>query len=184
MITLQPLPSLISGDLQGNAVLGAQLLQLSHDAGGDDGLAGGVKTVHECREERELVVDGVGEEVGIEEYLVGWLEGGVVSEEHGGWDLWAVERISTAYQIGTCIVTLHLSYQLVALALLLFLLLVIRDYVLLKTGISLANHALRGRELSRALCYTHTALGSASIAAMLWTLVAPQAPPNFFAKIS
>jgi hypothetical protein len=33
------------------------------------------------------VVDGVGEEIGIDENLVGWLEGGVVLEEHATGDL-------------------------------------------------------------------------------------------------
>jgi hypothetical protein len=35
------------------------------------------------------VVDGVGEEVGVDEDLVGGSQGGVVVEEHVGWDLWA-----------------------------------------------------------------------------------------------
>lgn len=36
------------------------------------------------------MVDGVREEVGVYENLVGWLEGGVVVEEHGGGNLRAV----------------------------------------------------------------------------------------------
>ena len=35
------------------------------------------------------MVDGVGEEVGVDEDLVGGLEGGVVGEEHAAGDLWA-----------------------------------------------------------------------------------------------
>ena len=38
------------------------------------------------------MVDGVGEEVGVEEDAVGGLEGGVVGEEHGAWDLGARTR--------------------------------------------------------------------------------------------
>ena len=40
------------------------------------------------------MVDGVGEEVGVEEDLVGGLEGGVVVEEEGGGDLGAVWVVS------------------------------------------------------------------------------------------
>ena len=40
------------------------------------------------------MVDGVGEEVGVEEDLVGRLEGGVVVEEHGGGDLGAGGAVS------------------------------------------------------------------------------------------
>lgn len=53
-------------------------------------MAGGVQAVHEGGEEREFVVHGVGEEVGVDEDLVGGLQGGVVGEEHGGGDLGAV----------------------------------------------------------------------------------------------
>lgn len=43
---LGPLPPLVTGDLEGNAVLGTQLLQLSHDAVGHDRTACCVKAVH------------------------------------------------------------------------------------------------------------------------------------------
>jgi len=83
VIALQPLPTLVPRNLQRDAVLGSQLLQLGHDAARDDGLAGGIEGVHEGGQEREFVVDGVGEEVGVDEDLVGGLEGGIVLEEHG-----------------------------------------------------------------------------------------------------
>ena len=41
MIARQPLPALVAGDAQGEAVLGAELLELGHDAGGEDGDADG-----------------------------------------------------------------------------------------------------------------------------------------------
>ena len=82
MRTPHPLPPLIPGNPQRDPVLGAQLLQLGHDAIGDDDAAGCVQRIHQGGQEIELVLDGVGEEVGVEEDLVGRGEGGVVGEEH------------------------------------------------------------------------------------------------------
>ena len=87
MRTAHPLPPLIPGNPQRDPVLGAQLLQLGHDAVGDDDAAGCVQGIHEGGQEIELVLDGVGEEVGVEEDGVRGLEGGVVLEEEGGWGL-------------------------------------------------------------------------------------------------
>ena len=81
--TRHPLPALIPGNPQGDPVLGAQLLQLGHDAIGDDDAAGCVQGVHQGGQEIELVLDGVGEEVGVEEDGIGRLEGAVVLEEEG-----------------------------------------------------------------------------------------------------
>ena len=81
MCTAHTLPALIPGNPQRDPVLGAQLLQLGHDAIGDDDAAGGVQSVHQGGQEIELVLDGVGEEVGVEEDGVGGLEGGIVLEE-------------------------------------------------------------------------------------------------------
>lgn len=40
------------------------------------------------------MVNGVGEEVGVDEDLVGRLESGVVLEEHGARDLWTLKAVS------------------------------------------------------------------------------------------
>jgi hypothetical protein len=45
-------------------------------------------------------VDGVGEEVCVDEDRVGWLEGRVVLEEHGGGRLWAVCFVSHCAERG------------------------------------------------------------------------------------
>lgn len=80
----QALPALVAGDAQGDAVLGAELLELGHDARRDEDLALGVEGVHHALEELDFAGDGVGEEVGVDDDLVGGHEGGVVLEEHGG----------------------------------------------------------------------------------------------------
>ena len=45
------------------------------------------------------MVDCVGEEVGVEEDAVGGLQGGVVVEEHGAWDLWARYEVVSVFWI-------------------------------------------------------------------------------------
>lgn len=42
VVALEALPALVAGNAQGNAVLWAELLQLGHDARGDDGRGFGV----------------------------------------------------------------------------------------------------------------------------------------------
>lgn len=98
VIALQPLPTLVAGDAQGDAVFGPQLLEFGHDAGGDCRDAFGVEGVHEGGEEVEFVGDGVGEEVCVEEDGVGGLEGGVVGEEEGG--LWLVGVSMLMFTLG------------------------------------------------------------------------------------
>lgn len=68
---LQPRPALVARDAQRDAVLGAEFLELGHDAVGDGGGAAGVETVHHAGEEGELASDAVGEEVGVEQDRVG-----------------------------------------------------------------------------------------------------------------
>ena len=92
MIAFQPLPPLIPRDLECDPILWAELFEFGHHAGGEGGEAGGVEGVHQRWQEGEFVVDRVREEVGVEEDAVGGLEGGVVVEEHGAWDLWARRR--------------------------------------------------------------------------------------------
>lgn len=91
MIAPQPLPPLVSRDAQCDPVFRAELFQLRHDAIGDDGDTFGVEAVHHCLEQLELVLDGVGEEVRVDEDGVGRDEGGVVLEEEGRGDLGAME---------------------------------------------------------------------------------------------
>lgn len=71
MIASKPLPALIAGDPQRDAVLGPQLLELGHDAVGDDGRALGIQAVHHCGEKLQLVPHRVREEIGIDEHGVG-----------------------------------------------------------------------------------------------------------------
>lgn len=87
VIALQALPALVPRNPQRNPVLGPQLLQLGHDAGGDDGRGFGVQQVHEGLVELELGVHRVREEVGVDEDRVGRAQGGVGLEEQRGADL-------------------------------------------------------------------------------------------------
>ena len=89
VVALQPLPPLVPRNLQRDPIAGSELLELGHDAAGDDGRALGVEAVHHGGEELELVLDGVGEEVGVDQDRIGGLQGGVVLEEEGGWHLGA-----------------------------------------------------------------------------------------------
>lgn len=82
--TLQPLPAFVAGDAEGDAVFLPEFLEFGHYAGGDDRDAFGVEAVHHGGEELEFVLYGVGEEVCVDEDVVGWGEGGVVLEEEGG----------------------------------------------------------------------------------------------------
>lgn len=81
VVALEALPALVAGNAQGNAVLGAKLLQLGHDARGDDGCGFGVQQVHEGFVKLELGVHRVREEVGVDKDRVGGAEGGVGLEE-------------------------------------------------------------------------------------------------------
>jgi hypothetical protein len=94
VVTLQALPALVAGDAEGKTVFCAELLELSHDAGGDDGDAFSVEAVHKRREQVQLGADGVGEEVGVNENRVRRDEGGVGLEEESGRDLGAAKRKS------------------------------------------------------------------------------------------
>lgn len=67
MVTLEPLEAWVFGDAQRNAVFGAQLLQLSQHAVCHDGDAFGVEAVHHCRNYFKLVLDGVREEVRVDQ---------------------------------------------------------------------------------------------------------------------
>lgn len=89
VITLQSFPALVPRNAQRNAVLGAEFFQFSHYAGCDYGRGLGVQKVHEGLVELEFCLDGVGQEVGVDQDGVRRPEGGVCLEEEGGGDLWA-----------------------------------------------------------------------------------------------
>ena len=48
VIALQPFKAGVARDAQGDAVARAQLLQLGHDAVGDDGRGLGIEAIHHC----------------------------------------------------------------------------------------------------------------------------------------
>ena len=90
MATLETFPSLVSGDPQCYSVLRAQLLQLAHNTICDNRNAFGIQAVHHGGQHLELLLNSVGEEVGINEDLVWRDEGGVVLEEESGGYLWPI----------------------------------------------------------------------------------------------
>ena len=87
VIALEALPAFIARNAQCNAVLWAELLQLSHDTCGDDGRGFGVEQVHEGLVELELSVHCVRKEVGIDENRVWGAESRVGLEEESRGDL-------------------------------------------------------------------------------------------------
>jgi hypothetical protein len=87
MVALQSLPPLVPRNTQCDPVLRTQLLQLGHDAAGDDGPTLGVQARHHGLEHLELVLHCVGEEICVDEDGVGRFESCVVLEEEGGGDL-------------------------------------------------------------------------------------------------
>ena len=88
MIALQPLPALVPRDPQRDPVLLPQLLQLGHDAVGDDGDAFRVQAVHHRAQQLQLVLHRVAEEVGVDEDRIRRDEGRVVLVEERGGYLW------------------------------------------------------------------------------------------------
>ena len=87
VLTLQPLPTLVSRDAQRDTVFWPQLLELGHHAVGDDGCAFRIQAVHHGGQQLEFGLHGMGEEVGVDKDRVGWDKAGVVGEEEGGGDL-------------------------------------------------------------------------------------------------
>ena len=63
VVALEPLPALVAGNAQRDAVLCAELLELGHHARGDYGGGFGEEEVHEGGLEVEFCAHGVGEEV-------------------------------------------------------------------------------------------------------------------------
>lgn len=70
VIALYALPPLVSRDAQGNPILGAELLQLRHDARGDYGRGLRIQQIHEGLLQFEFSADGVRQEIGIDQNAV------------------------------------------------------------------------------------------------------------------
>lgn len=81
VITLEPLPTLISRESQCNPIFRAQLFQFCHDARRDDRAHGSIEEIHHCLERIEFVVYCQRKEICVHENGVGWLESGIVLEE-------------------------------------------------------------------------------------------------------
>lgn len=81
MVALQALPALVAGDAQGDPVLGAELLELGHDAASNNGGALGEQAVHHALEQRQLALDRVAQEVGVDQHAVRRHQRLVVLEE-------------------------------------------------------------------------------------------------------
>jgi hypothetical protein len=81
VIALDSLEARVLSDAQCQSVLLAQLLQLGDHAVRDDGRAFGVETIHHSGDDFQLVLDGMGDKVGIDEDGVWGCQGGVILEE-------------------------------------------------------------------------------------------------------
>ena len=81
VVARQPHEAGVLGDLQRDAVLGPQLLQLRHHAVGDVRHALGVQAVHDAGDHLQLVGDAEVDEVGVQQHVVGGPQLLVVPEE-------------------------------------------------------------------------------------------------------
>lgn len=81
VVALEALPPFVARNPQRDAVLGAEFLQLGHDAGCDDGRGFCVQQVHERFIELQLGMHRVREEVGVYEDRVRGPESRVGLEE-------------------------------------------------------------------------------------------------------
>lgn len=81
VIALDSLEARVFGNAQCQAVLLAEFLQLGDHAVGDDRRAFGVEAVHHGGNDFQLVLDGMGDKIGIDEDGVGRCQGGVILEE-------------------------------------------------------------------------------------------------------
>ena len=78
----QPIPSFVPCHPKSQSEFCPELLELGNRAVRDHRRALGEQQVHQRRLDVDLVADGVGEEICVEDDLVGGLEGFVVLEEH------------------------------------------------------------------------------------------------------
>lgn len=79
--TFKAFPSLISRDAQCDAIFWTKFLQLCHDTARDDWATLSIQTCHHLIEHLKLVLYGMRQEIGIDQDIVRWFEGGVVLEE-------------------------------------------------------------------------------------------------------
>lgn len=66
VITFDSLESRVLGNAQCQSVFLAQFFQFGNHAVCDDGCTLGIETVHHCRNDFQLVLDSMGNEVGID----------------------------------------------------------------------------------------------------------------------
>lgn len=132
VIALQALPALVAGDAQRDAVLGAEFLELGHDARGDDGHALGVQAVHHRGLQLQLVLHRVREEVGVHEHRVRRHERRVVLEEERGADLRDLAHHRLSSFGGFPLASVFVAFFL----------------VFLEAGVALADDTLDGGELA------------------------------------
>lgn len=92
MAARQTLDARVAGQPQRNAELGAQLLKLGHDTVGNHGNTLGEQAVHHAADKVNLLLDAKVEKIGIDNDLVGRLDGLVVLEEERGRYLWPGKR--------------------------------------------------------------------------------------------
>jgi hypothetical protein len=156
VITLKPIPALISGNAEGNPVLWTKLRQLCHYARGYGGSAGGVQARHHAVEHVELALDRVAQKVGIDKYGVWRAKSGIVLEEETAGDLGAIsnkcQRLHRNPQRGGMLS--HFSNNLVAFLFLSGCTLSLQ--VLLQSGVTGRDQPLDLRKLASLLCSAHS----------------------------
>lgn len=81
MLAPESLVPFIPGRPESQAVFRAQLFQLGKDAVGDDGDALGQEQIHQASFDVDFGADRMGEEVGVEEDLIGRFQAGICVEE-------------------------------------------------------------------------------------------------------
>lgn len=82
VVTLDSLEPRVLGDTQGKSVFRAKLLQLGKYAIRDDRDTFGVQTIEHGRNNLEFVLNGMGDEIGIDKYRVWGSKRSIVLEEH------------------------------------------------------------------------------------------------------
>lgn len=82
VVTLDSLEPRVLGDTQGKSVFRAKLLQLGKYAIRDDRDTFGIQTIEHGRNNLEFVLNGMGDEIGIDKYRVWGSKRSIVLEEH------------------------------------------------------------------------------------------------------
>lgn len=87
MVASDSLEARVFGNTQCQSIFLAQFLQLGKYAVGDDWGALGVETIHHGRNDIQFVLNGVGDEVGVNKNGIRGGEGRVILEEKRRWRL-------------------------------------------------------------------------------------------------